>query len=150
MKNHTFEEVAKLLEIKETELSYELKNESKKTLDDFNNLIKESSSLQNELNKRLSELDLEKSDILHYIELEKFNAVKGNKVLNRLREVLEQRRNVKNELTKIQQVHSRVSTYKVVLNKKLVNIEEKKFYVYKTDILADMGIVKESQSSKEI
>ena len=121
-----------------------------KILDDFNNLIKESSSLQNELNKRLSELDLEKSDILHYIELEKFNAVKGNKVLNRLREVLEQRRNVKNELTKIQQVHSRVSTYKVVLNKKLVNIEEKKFYVYKTDILADMGIAKESQSSKEI
>lgn len=128
----------------------DIRDKYNEMLDNFNKLIKESDIRSKELNKELSNLDLAKSDILHYIELEKFNAVKGFAVLRKLKCVLQQRREVKNEMLKIQQVTSRVNEYKVILNKKLTNIEDKKKYTYKTDILSDIGFTKESQSSREI
>lgn len=50
------------------------------------------------LNKELSNLDKEISDVLHYIEFYKFNAAEGYKLAKLLKTITEKRRDVKNEL----------------------------------------------------
>lgn len=128
----------------------DVRNEYNKILDSFNTLLEQTTIYQQSLTKELSDLDLEKSDILHFVELEKFNITKGFKIVRRLRNILKRRRDVKNELVKMQQVQSKITENKVILNKKLAKVEDKKYYTYKTDILSDLGFSKDSTSSKEI
>ena len=128
----------------------DVRDEYNKILDNFNLLLEQTVTYQQDLTKELSNLDLEKSDILHYIELEKFNMSKGFKILRKLRSILKRRREVKNNLIKMQQVQSKITENKVILNKKLANVEDRKYYTYKTDVLSDLGFSKDSTSSKEI
>lgn len=67
---------------------------------EIKNLIDENKS---DISDRLSEIDLELSDMLHYIEFHKFSACEGYKLCKRLQEVLDRRRVIKNEMKAVQE-----------------------------------------------
>ena len=67
---------------------------------DMKNLIKENKC---DVSSRLSEIDLELSDMLHYIEFHKFSACEGYKLCKKLQQILDKRRVIKNELKVVQE-----------------------------------------------
>lgn len=62
---------------------------------EIKNLIDENMS---DISDRLSEVDLELSDMLHYIEFHKFSACEGYKLCKKLQQILDRRRVIKNEM----------------------------------------------------
>ena len=69
---------------------------------------KELFSRKETLTKQISKVDKEREDILHYIELGKYNAVEGWKLLSLLREVSKERRKIKDEEEYISKVTNNI------------------------------------------
>ena len=67
---------------------------------EIKNLIDENMS---DISDRLSEVDLELSDMLHYIEFHKFSACEGYKLCKKLQQILDRRRVIKNEMRVVQE-----------------------------------------------
>jgi hypothetical protein len=84
---------------------------------------------QTELNGRLSYLDQNQNDILHFIELEKYDAVAMVKLAKQLKETRRQRRIVKVELEQIEDLIRLTSKARLA---KFIN----KKYTYRTDVIS--------------
>lgn len=80
-----------------------------------------------QLTQKHSEIDLKESDILHYIELEKTNAKQNNQLIKLLREIRQERRQVKYELAEIQKINSRLTAP--------LELIEPKPYNYRTKVM---------------
>lgn len=117
-------------------------------LQDLNEVLKELNSVSNKFqhikNKRLNELsevDLEISDIYHYIETGGYNAAQASKVFKLLRQTLSRRRDIKDEFELIQALSdSLYASAKNISSKsksKSNNIKNKNTYTCRTTILQD-------------
>jgi len=69
-----------------------------KKLGEFSEFVIRTEERKQQLNRDLSDIDLEITDIHHYIEFGKFNAYQGWLAFNMLRNRLQQRRKIKDEL----------------------------------------------------
>lgn len=81
---------------------------------EYNNLLDRANKRLKELTKIISEYDLQEQDILHYIEMKKFDAVMGSMLMKKLKEITMNRRTAKEEfsaLTSITQL-SKKTKYK--------------------------------------
>lgn len=67
-------------------------------LSEFSEFVVSTEERKQQLNRDLSDIDLEITDIHHYIEFGKFNAYQGWLAFNMLRNRLRQRRKIKDEL----------------------------------------------------
>jgi len=67
-------------------------------IDSFATFIDETETRRGQLDEKLSSIDKQITDICHYIEFGKYNAYQGWLITNMLRNRLQQRRKVKNEL----------------------------------------------------
>ena len=125
-------------------------------LQDLKDALKELNLVSNKFkhirNKRLEELsqvDLEVSDIYHYIETGGYNAAQASKVFKLLRQTLSRRRDIKDEFELIQALSD--SLYKKTKNisskskSKSNNIKNKNTYTCRTTILQDNLGVKEKE-----
>lgn len=85
------------------------------------NVLNEFEDSKDQLVQELSTCDLKEQDILHYIELEKFNCVDGYKLAKKLKEIRQERRKIKDKLDLINifQNHSN----------KLINSSNRKFLI---------------------
>ena len=99
---------------------------------DFNEYCQQMNKRYQELVKELSEVDLEQEDILHFLELDTYNAVTMMKVTKRLKEVRSRRREIKNELAMVQPICSRIG------KPTLTNTVPKR-YNYRTDVLSGIS-----------
>ena len=68
-----------------------------------------------EIKEEKSKLDLEISDVLHYIEFNKFNVVQGYKLAKMLKDITERRREVKKTEAQLD----------IILNNTVLNISKK-------------------------
>ena len=84
-----------------------------------------------ELNAKQSSIDLKLGDLYHYIELGKYNAVEGSKLLKCLKGVLCERRDVKDRLAEIQRLEA-----KMTFVKKL-KTDVEKVYSYRTGVIGE-------------
>ena len=84
---------------------------------------------QKELSGRLSRLDQNQNDILHFIELEKYDAVAMVKLAKQLKETRRQRRVIKVELEQIEDLIRMTSKTRLA---KFIN----KKYTYRTDVIS--------------
>lgn len=127
-----------------------------KDLQDLNEVLEELIAISNKFqdikNKKLEELsqiDLEISDIYHYIEIGGYNAVQSSKVFKLLRQTLSKRRDIKNEFDLIQALSDSlsISTKKISSKSKSKsdNIKNKNTYICRTNILQDNLGVKEKE-----
>ena len=96
-------------------------------INDYNSYVEKMYKKQTELVSELSKVDKEQEDILHFIELEKYNAATMMKVTKKLKEVRAKRRVIKDELGEVQAICSRIKPY----NRK----EEERTCTYKSEIL---------------
>ena len=99
---------------------------------DFNKYCSSLNKRHNELVKALSEVDLEQQDILHFLEFDTYDAVTMMKVTKRLKEVRVKRREIKDELSTIQSVLTRIG-------KAPLAHEPQTIYTYKTAVLSDIS-----------
>lgn len=99
---------------------------------DFNKYCQHIDKRYKELTEEMSKVDQEQDDILHFLELDTYDAVTMMKVTKRLKEVRARRREIKNEFTMVQAVHSRIG------KPTLTNTVPKK-YNYKTAVLKDIS-----------
>lgn len=117
-------------------------------LQDLKDALKELNLVSNKFkhirNKRLEELsqvDLEVSDIYHYIETGGYNAAQASKVFKLLRQTLSRRRDIKDEFELIQALSDSLSaSAKNIFSKsksKSNNIKNKNTYTCRTTILQD-------------
>ena len=90
---------------------------------------------ESDLRAELSKLDLQVSDLLHYIEFHKFSAAEGYKLSKKLQVVLDQRRELKNKIESICIIKNCSDISDGTLIKHLKNIDKKK---YKPRILNDL------------
>lgn len=127
-----------------------------KDLQDLNEVLKELIAISNKFqdikNKKLEELsqiDLEISDIYHYIEIGGYNAVQASKVFKLLRQTLSKRRDIKDEFDLIQALSDSlsISTKKISSKSKSKSndIKNKNTYICRTTILQDNLGVKEKE-----
>lgn len=125
-------------------------------LQDLKDALKELNLVSNKFkyirNKRLEELsqvDLEVSDIYHYIETGGYNAAQASKVFKLLRQTLSRRRDIKDEFELIQALSDSLSaSAKNISSKsksKSNNIKNKNTYTCRTTILQDNLGVKEKE-----
>lgn len=98
-------------------------------IDDFNSYVDKMYKKQSELVSELSRVDKEQDDILHFLELEKYNAATMMMVVKKLKEVRVNRRIIKDELAEVQAVCSRIKP----CNQK----NGERTYTYKTGILKE-------------
>ena len=125
-------------------------------LQDLDAVLKELRAISNKFqdikNKKLEELsqiDLEISDIYHYIEIGGYNAVQSSKVFKLLRQTLSRRRDIKDEFELIQVLSDSlsISTKKISSKSKSKsdNMKNKNTYICRTNILQDNLGVKEKE-----
>lgn len=100
-------------------------------IEEFNQYLDTIRKRHAELNKELSEYDLEQEDILHFLELETYDAVTMVKVSKRLKEIRQKRREIKNELSMIQAIHARIGNNNL-------KYTTPNTYSFRTDILNDL------------
>lgn len=102
---------------------------------EYNNFLDKVNKRKSELEKLQSEYDLKKEDILHYIEMKKCDAIISAKLMKKLKEVMEQRRIVKEELQSLRSISdlSKKSKYK-----------NNETYVFKTNVIIDLLEEKEN------
>lgn len=89
----------------------------------------------NTLNQKLSSIDLKITDILHFLEAEKYDAIVMMKLAKQLKTLRQERRGIKIEN---EQVQSLIST----IRDKNLNAFAEKGYTYRTDALVDIAGVK--------
>lgn len=101
-----------------------------KYVKEYNTYFTEKCKRKQELIKMLSQCDLQQEDILHFIELEKCDAVSMAKATKQLKIVRQKRREIKNELAVVAVICDRLKT----------TLEDKDFVggVYKTDIIKEI------------
>ena len=97
------------------------------TLEHYNTFTKEIQKRGAELNAILSKYDLEISDLLHYLENEKCDAVQMVLVAKKLKEIRIKRREVKTEIYQIQALNDRLK------NERHLKSVGMHTYKYKTD-----------------
>ena len=93
--------------------------------------IRQAAIRRNELTAELQKCDLELSDIGHFIEFEKYDAIVMVKVAKKIKAVRGRRRAVKIELEQLQSMTD-------VVRKKDLEVFENKTYTYRTDIMKDI------------
>lgn len=101
-------------------------------VEEFNKYVQFISDKYTELSKQLSKVDSEQDDILHFLELETYDAITMMKITKKLREVRERRREIKNELSIIQTIHCRIG-------KSNVSGKTPSVYTFKTDVLYNIS-----------
>lgn len=125
-------------------------------LQDLDEILKELRLISNKSQRirdkkleELSQVDLEISDIYHYIEIGGYNAVQSSKVFKLLRQTLSKRRDIKNEFELIQALSDSlsISTKKISSKSKSKSndIKNKNTYICRTTILQDNLGVKEKE-----
>ena len=95
----------------------------------YNAFYDEMKERMKELDKQLSNYDLQEQDILHYIELKKCDAVMSAKLMKKLREITANRRIVKEE---------HISLDSITSNKRRCNYKPNEAYTFKTDVINDI------------
>ena len=98
-------------------------------INNYNSYVENMYDKRRELISKLSKADKEQDDILHFLEFEKYNAATMMKVTKKLKEVRANRREIKNELSEIQTICDSIKPCK--------QMEEKKTYTYKSEILKE-------------
>ena len=99
-------------------------------IEDFNKYLKEIQDKYQELSNQLSKIDGAQDDILHFLEFASYDAITMVKVTKKLKDIRNQRREIKNELAMIQKIHSRIGTTSLVYKKPNT-------YTCKSDVLSD-------------
>ena len=98
-------------------------------------LIEDVNEKTNALTQQLSLCDLEQQDILHFIENRKLNAAQMSKVFKLLKDIRENRRTTKQELSRYTSLASKMSKGSNLLECKLELKPEEEFYELRTDVL---------------
>ncbi len=86
---------------------------------------------RNTLCQKLSKIDLKITDVMHYLENEKYDAVVMVKLAKQLKDLRKERRVVKVELEQTQALADVIKTKKL-------DTFAKKDYTYRTDVLKDL------------
>lgn len=110
-----------------------------KEIEQLQDIMKNISDRETFLQKELSKIDSEREDILHYIELSKYNAVQGWKLLKTLKEVSQKRRNIKEELGYLSSINSKIpydSICSSISRKEKKNLD--KMYKFRTNIIEEI------------
>ena len=82
-----------------------------KIVDKINTLTEFINNSDSEISDELSKIDLEISDLYHYIEFNSFNACDGFKLARHLKVLLQKRRAIKNSKALIQSIYNGISSY---------------------------------------
>lgn len=103
---------------------------------EYNGFLDKVNKRKSELTKLQSKYDLQREDILHYIEMKKCDAIISAKLMKRLKEVSEQRRIIKEELQSLKSISalSKKSKYK-----------NNETYIFKTNVIIDLLEEKEEE-----
>ena len=102
----------------------------KQQVEKFNAYYAEICKSRKELATSVSKLDLQEQDILHFLETEKYDAVKMVKATKKLKLIRQERRVIKQELSIVQTIYDRMKG----------TMNEQKFTggVYKTNVIKDL------------
>lgn len=103
-------------------------------LEVLNRIVNDNKNKKEKLCNKLSNLDLRREDILHYIEFGSYNAVEGWKLIKALKETSKERRIVKDNLQVVDSILGLVNEIKLDKTIKRLN-ENSKTYTYRTDII---------------
>ena len=102
--------------------------------------------------KELSQIDARCNDLYHYIELGKYDAVQGWKLLKELRESLEERRKIKDNIETIQSVYQSFGDSTKKIKKSVSNRKNKicgvRIYKYRTNAVEKALNVKQGSILK--
>lgn len=98
---------------------------------DYNDYLNRIIEKKTEMYQLLSKKDLEQQDILHFIENEKCSAAKMSKLIKKLKEVRHERREIKNEIDALMEVHCRIGG-KELVSKNITT------YKYRTNIVQEV------------
>lgn len=115
----------------------ELQQKYINAVNDYEELKKEVLDRFNYLSSEISKSDNKISDIYHFIEFGKCNAVKQMKLVKILKQVLIQRREIKNEFNSLNRMKVKLLDGSYRNDKQLIN--ELHTFVFKTDVLKDFG-----------
>lgn len=110
-----------------------------KEIEQLKDIMKKISDRETFLQKELSKIDSEREDILHYIELSKYNAVQGWKLLKKLKEVSQRRRNIKEELGYLSSINSKIpydSICSSISRKEKKDLD--KMYKFRTNVIEEI------------
>ena len=99
---------------------------------EFNDFLEEMNKRQKEISALYSKLDLQRQDLLHFLELEKYDAVTMMKISKKIVDVSKKRREAKYKLSELDAILSRMKS-PLKDRKEIVKNKSK----YKTDILKD-------------
>jgi len=113
----------------EQEREYVTELKGKEWIDKYNNLFESMTNRRNELQKQLSNYDLQEQDILHYIEMKKCDAIMSAKLIKKLKEVTCARRVVKEEYC---------SLNSLTMNLKKNKYKNNQEYTFKTNVIIDL------------
>ena len=100
-------------------------------IEQFNKYVSDINAKYKELFEQLSKVDSEQDDILHFLELETYDAITMMKTTKKLKVVREKRRQIKNELSVIQKIHDKLGC-------KNIKYVEPNTYTFKTDVLREI------------
>ena len=95
----------------------------------FKEIVSYAKMLQSEydeVKEEYSKLDLEISDVLHYIEFNNFNAVQGYKLARMLKNITERRREVKKTQAQLDIILNNTISNVSKKGNKIANIEKKR------------------------
>ena len=96
----------------------------------FKEIVSYAKMLQSEydeVKEEKSKLDLEIADVLHYIELNNFNAVQGYKLAKMLKDITERRREVKKAETQLDIILNNTISNVSKKSNKIANIEKEEY-----------------------
>jgi hypothetical protein len=113
----------------EQEREYVSDLKGKEWVDKYNNLFEDMINRRNELSKLLSNYDLQRQDILHYIEMKKCDAIMSAKLMKKLKEVTCARRVVKEEYCSLNSLTANLKRNKYKNNQE---------YTFKTNVIIDL------------
>ena len=99
---------------------------------EFNDFLEEMNKRRKEISALYSKLDLQRQDLLHFLELEKYDAVIMMKISKKIVDVSKKRREAKYKLSELDAILSRMKS-PLKDRKEIVNNKSK----YKTDILKE-------------
>ena len=96
---------------------------------------------KNTLWQKVSSIDLKITDVMHFLESEKYDAVMMVKLACQLRDLRQERRDAKVELEQIQSLSD-------VIKGDKIDRFAKKGYTYRTDVLKDLTGIEHGQTRK--
>ncbi|MEG1994891.1 MAG: hypothetical protein RR255_00465 [Bacilli bacterium] len=95
----------------------------------YNTMLDDVLKRKAELEKEISICDLEKQDILHYIEMKKCDAVMSSRLMKKLKEIITERRTLKVEYNAISSISALSKKSKYINNES---------YGFKTNVIVDL------------